>query len=288
MRIFLVPNLNKSQARQVCGQAVSILRQAGAVPLLAEEIRADCLLEQAEYHPEQACFALCDAIVTIGGDGTILRTARESLAFARPLLGVNLGRLGFLATCEISEMASKLTRLAKGDFMTDTRMLLQASIRQPDQPPQTLTALNEIVVFKGLRTQTMGMKVFCDDALVSSYRGDGVVLATPTGSTAYSLSAGGPILDAQIAGILLTPICAHSLQSPPMVFSSNRRLRVQVESETDEPVYLSADGNHPAQAISPHSRLELARAEQVVTLVRFNLADQFEAIDKKLIRKITL
>lgn len=288
MKIYLVPNLDKPQTRYICAQAAEILRHAGAEALF------DCDTVSRDMIPGGCCVSAqqamrqCDAIVTVGGDGTLLRTARESLAWQKPLLGINLGRVGFLATCEVSEMPVKLTRLAKGDFMPDRRMLLEAIVSQPGKKPAVLTALNEVALFKGLRTQTMGLRVFCDDVPVSNYRGDGVILATPTGSTAYSLSAGGPILDAEILGMLLTPICAHSLQSPPMVFSAGRRLRVEVETEGDEPVYLSADGQHPPLAISAQSSVELGRAAQAVTLVRFNKADQFEAIDKKLIRKVTL
>lgn len=288
MTILLVPNLNKPQAQAVCLRAAMALYRYGAQVLLEDALQQSCPIQGAEYLPIDQAMEKCDAIVTIGGDGTILRAARDSLSYQKPLLGINLGRMGFLATCEVGELDKKLGCLVRGEYMANRRMLLEAVVCQPDKPSVTLTALNEVVLFKGLRTQTMGLEVFCDETPVSCYRGDGVVLATPTGSTAYSLSAGGPILDASISGILFTPICAHSLQNPPMVFSARRRLRVQVESETDEPVYLAADGHYPPLAISPQSRLELGKAAQEITLVQFSQADQFEAIDKKLIRKITL
>lgn len=288
MTVFIVPNLRKPQAAEISQRTADILQQAGASILFSEQDAKQLGRSGFEGISHQQAIEQCDAIVTIGGDGTMLRIAREVQPFQKPLLGINLGRLGFLATCEISEMEHKLTRLAKGDFLPDRRMLLQAVVHQAGQKDCCLTALNEIVVSKGLRTQTIGLEVFCDGSSVSRYRGDGVVIATPTGSTAYSLSAGGPVVDAQIEGILLTPVCAHSLQSPPMVFSSSRRLRIQMQCESDEPIYLTADGNHPAMEISPHSTVELVRAENMVILVRFNLADQFEAIDKKLIRKVSL
>ena len=288
MTVFIVPNLKKPQTKEVCKQAASILKQANANVLFSEKDAEQLKLVGYEGISHQQAIEQADAIVTIGGDGTMLRIAQEVQPYRKPLLGINLGRLGFLSTCEVSEMQQKLNRLAKGDFIQVERMMLQAVVQEPDKKPKTFLALNDVVIFKGLRTQTIGLEVLCDGVRVSRYRGDGVVIAAPTGSTAYSLSAGGPILDAEIQGILMTPICAHSLQSPPMVFSAQRQLQICIQTESEEPVYLSADGNHPALEISPKTSVTLFQAENKVILIQFSKADQFEAIDKKLIRKITL
>lgn len=284
MTVFIVPNLKKPQAKEVCKQATSILKEANADVLFSENDAEQLELKGYEGISHQQAIEQADAIVTIGGDGTMLRIAQEVQPYRKPLLGINLGRLGFLSTCELSEMQYKLNRLAKGDFVQVERMMLQAVVQDSGKEPKKFLALNDIVIFKGLRTQTIGLEVLCDGVRVSSYQGDGVVIATPTGSTAYSLSAGGPILDAEIQGILMTPICAHSLQSPPMVFSAQRQLQIGIQTESEEPVYLSADGNHPALEISPKTNVTLFQAENKVILIQFSKADQFEAIDKKLIR----
>ena len=131
------------------------------------------------------------------------------------------------------------------------------------------TALNDVVLYKGWRMQTIEFAVWCDGTLVNRYRGDGVIVATPTGSTAYSLSAGGPILDARIGGMVVTPICAHSLQSPPMEYTGS------------DPVCVSADGSGD-HSLSPGAQVEISLADSHLDLISFNPADQFMAIDKKL------
>ena len=253
MTVYMVLNQQKPEALQVAEQAAAILQQQGACTVWPD----------ADPARDEAALASADAVLTIGGDGTIR--------------GINLGRVGFLATCEIEEMPSKLARLAAGDYQLDRRMLLRARCDAWEQ-----TALNDVVLYKGWRMQTIEFAVWCDGTLVNRYRGDGVIVATPTGSTAYSLSAGGPILDARIGGMVVTPICAHSLQSPPMVFSAQRRLTIRVGEYTgSDPVCVSADGAGD-HSLSPGAQVEISLADSHLDLISFNPADQFMAIDKKL------
>ena len=158
------------------------------------------------------CFPRTDVILTIGGDGTILHEANFTLQYQKPILGINIGRCGFLATCEVDEMEEKLAALVRGEYMLDSRMLLYVRVLGEDGWEGH--ALNDVVVTKGRLQQAIDFSIYCDDILVEHYRGDGVIVATPTGSTAYSLAAGGPILDSQTKGIVVTPICPHSLTSP--------------------------------------------------------------------------
>ena len=267
MTVYLVLNQQKPEARRVAEEAARILEARGA----------RVVWPQADPARDEAALAGADAVLTIGGDGTILHTARRALPHGLPILGVNLGRVGFLATCEIEEMPRKLALLAAGEFARDRRMLLQAACGG-----WRSTALNDVVLYKGRRMQTIEFAVFCDGMLVNRYRGDGVIIATPTGSTAYSLSAGGPILDARIDGMVVTPICAHSLQSPPMVFSARRRLTIQAEEcAGGEGVCVSADGAEE-EPLGPGAQVEISLADSYLDLISFNPADQFMAIDKKL------
>ena len=267
MTVYMVLNQQKPEALQVAEQAAAILQQQGACTVWPD----------ADPARDEAALASADAVLTIGGDGTILHTARRTQPYGIPILGINLGRVGFLATCEIEEMPSKLARLAASDYQLDRRMLLRARCDAWEQ-----TALNDVVLYKGWRMQTIEFAVWCDGTLVNRYRGDGVIVATPTGSTAYSLSAGGPILDARIGGMVVTPICAHSLQSPPMVFSAQRRLTIRVGEYTgSDPVCVSADGAGD-HSLSPGAQVEISLADSHLDLISFNPADQFMAIDKKL------
>lgn len=278
MNIFLVPNTQKQQAIAVAKQAAALLLKWGA-SLWMENAFASLMGNSAVvFCGEEEALTQCDVIVTVGGDGTILRMARRSLAYNRPILGINVGRLGFLATVEADEL-EKLKCIVTGEYHLDCRNTL--AVRVSGQPQEAHMALNEVVIAKACVSQTMDIEIYCDDTLVYSYQGDGVIVATPTGSTAYSLSAGGPVLDARIAGLVVTPICAHSMHSPPMVFSAERKLRICANPPQDSKVFYSCDGL-PETALERGETVEAALSDQCMTLISLHEADQFDAIDKKL------
>lgn len=279
MTVFLIPNLSKEDAVSTTQRAVKTLCAAGAEVLLPV-CAQPCFPEMPVRFMEEAqAYEHCDVIVTVGGDGTILHAAQQSLGYGKPLLGINIGRMGFLATVEADEM-EKLERLAKGDFSLDQRALLSVSVNGKNCFHQT--ALNDVVIGKSVLSKTVEVQIFCDNILVNHFQGDGVVVATPTGSTAYSLSAGGPILDAHINGIVVTPICAHSLTSAPLVLSAERRLRITL-SAPQEPhtALLSCDGRNP-EMISFYDTVDVALSDKCIKLICFDEADQFDAIDTKL------
>ena len=277
MKVFLVPNLNKELAYDAAAKAVEALISHGADVLLDEKTRTALSFEAVHYCNVNDALKNCDAIVTIGGDGTLLHIADKSAG--KPLLGINVGRLGFLATVEFDEISSKLARLAKGEYTIDRRSMLDITILGKEK--KCLHALNDIIISKPNISNTIDVDIYCDGIPVNSFRGDGVIVATPTGSTAYSLSAGGPVLDARIEGILVTPVCAHGLHNPPMVFSANRKLRITVSAYDCIDAQFSIDGKD-GQSIECGETVAISLASEYMTLVCFNEADQFEAIDKKL------
>lgn len=219
MTVYISPNPGKISASEVALRAAQILQNHGASVLMCEDLRTVCNAAGVVYLPLEQCLERTDVILTIGGDGTILHEANLSLKHAKPILGINLGRCGFLATCEVSEMESKLPAVARGEFQLDNRMLLYAHVLGHDGWEGH--ALNDVVVTKGRLQQAIDFSIYCDDILVEHYRGDGVIVATPTGSTAYSMAAGGPILDSQTKGVVVTPICPHSLAVRPWCLRRN-------------------------------------------------------------------
>lgn len=279
MTVCISPNPGKVSANEIALRAAQILLNHGAAVVMCEFFRESCSAMGVLYLPQTECLERADVILTIGGDGTILHEADLSLQYSKPILGVNLGRCGFLATCEIHEMETKLAAVARGEFQLDARMLLYVRILGNDTWEGH--ALNDVVVAKGRLQQAIDFSVYCDDILVEHFRGDGVVVATPTGSTAYSLAAGGPILDSQTKGIVVTPICPHSLASPAMVFAQERKLNVCVGHVADGEVIISCDGNdgYPLKA---GATAEIRLSDRVVKLITFGRADQFQAIDQKL------
>ena len=276
MTIFLIPNLNKARAAQVTDHAVRFLLDAGAQVLLPE--KAAELLERPHLAARDG-YSRGDVVLTVGGDGTILHAARAGLNWHKPILGINLGRTGFLATCEVEEMPEKLRLLAEGRYTLDPRGLLLARSANGWQAE----AINDVVLFGRTRMHPMDYKVYCDGCFVSSYRSDGLILATPTGSTAYAFSAGGPVLDAAADVVVLTPVCAHNAQVAPLVFAAGRRLELVADAENRDTCYACADSTAQCD-LQPGDVLTVTAAPQKLQLITFYDSEQFHAIENKLMR----
>ena len=276
---YISPKPGESSARELALRAAQILRTHGASVLMEQKGKQDCNIAGVEYLPGEACMEQTDVILTIGGDGTILHVANLTLSYHKPILGINLGRCGFLATCEVDELETKLSAVARGRYSLDSRMLLYVWGLGDDGWEGH--ALNDVVVTKGRLQQAIDFSVYCDDILVEHFRGDGVIVATPTGSTAYSLAAGGPILDSQTKGIVVTPICPHSLATPPMVFAQERKINICVGQVADDEVFISCDGDD-GYTLRAGATAVVRLSDQNVQLITFSRADQFQAIDQKL------
>ena len=279
MTVYISPNPGKAMAYGISQRAAQILLTHGAQVLMQDGLQAECMTMGVVYLSQKECLERTDVILTIGGDGAILHEANLSLEYRKPILGINLGRCGFLATCEVDEMEAKLSAVARGEYFLDNRMLLYVRVLGDDSWEGH--ALNEVVMTKGRLQQAVDFSIYCDDILVEHYRGDGVIVATPTGSTAYSLAAGGPILDSQTKGIVVTPICPHSLASPAMVFAQERKINLCVGQVADEEVFISCDGD-AGYSVKAGATAEVRLSDQVVQLITFSKADQFQAIDQKL------
>lgn len=279
MTVYISPNPGKSSARELALRAAQILRAHGASVLMEHKWQQSCNIAGVEYLPFETCMEQTDVILTIGGDGTILHVANQTLSYHKPILGINLGRCGFLATCEVDELETKLSAVARGQYSLDSRMLLYVRVLGDDRWEGH--ALNDVVVTKGRLQQAIDFSVYCDDILVEHFRGDGVIVATPTGSTAYSLAAGGPILDSQTKGIVVTPICPHSLATPPMVFAQERKINICVGQVADDEVFISCDGDD-GYTLRAGATAVVRLSDQNVQLITFSRADQFQAIDQKL------
>ena len=279
MTVYISPNPGKAMAYGISQRAAQILLTHGAQVLMQDGLQAECMTMGVVYLSQKECLERTDVILTIGGDGTILHEANLSLEYRKPILGINLGRCGFLATCEVDEMEAKLSAVARGEYFLDNRMLLYVRVLGDDSWEGH--ALNDVVMTNGRLQQAVDFSIYCDDILVEHYRGDGVIVATPTGSTAYSLAAGGPILDSQTKGIVVTPICPHSLASPAMVFAQERKINLCVGQVADEEVFISCDGD-AGYSVKAGATAEVRLSDQVVQLITFSKADQFQAIDQKL------
>ena len=282
MTIYISPNPGKTSANESALRTAQILMNHGAAVLMCEQPRTSCSTAGVVYLPLEECLEQADVILTIGGDGTILHEANLSLRYAKPILGITLGRCGFLATCEVSEMEAKLSAVARGEFSVDNRMLLYVRVLGHDGWEGH--ALNDVVVTKGRLQQAIDFSIYCDDILVEHYRGDGVIVATPTGSTAYSLAAGGPILDAAADVLVLTPVCAHNVHAAPLVFAADRHLKIIADAENRDGSFACADSSAQCDLL-PGESLLVTGCGQRLRLIAFDDAEQFHAIENKLMRR---
>jgi NAD+ kinase len=265
VRIGLVANLNKPRAPALAGELTDWLARAGVEAVLPPE-----LARLLGWHGPVATLAelapTVEFVVVLGGDGTLLGVARACLPASPPLLGVNLGHVGFLTEVELADLYRELPLFLAGRGVVDERAMLEGLVRCADGSQRRLVALNDVVLAKGPFSRLLRVRVQVGRACLASYRGDGVILATATGSTAYSLSAGGPILHPSVAGVIVTPICPHTLHQRPTVVAGAEWVEVSVRAEHTD-IMLTTDGQE-GWAFSPHDRLQVRLGPGLARLLR--------------------
>ena len=221
-----------------------------------------------------------DLLVCFGGDGTILHAARDATMHDVPILGVNLGSVGFMAELERTEL-SLLSLLGKGVHRTEERMMLDIRVVRSGKVIHETLALNDAVISNGSMARVAELDVLADDEVVTEFTGDGVIIATPTGSTAYSMSAGGPIVEPTSSCIIVTPVCAHQLSVRAMVLGAERKVAVQVPRSTKKHLFLSVDGGK-AIRLAGGDRVELTRSARTTTLIRLSERSFYQIMRQKL------
>lgn len=266
MNIAIITNEAKDIDRRVSRSAALLLRDAGANVLE---------IANTEAIPSGINFA-----ITFGGDGTLLHAARQTAYSQTPILGVNVGTLGYLAELEPGEI-SMLTQLLDGNYHIEKRMLLSLKLIRDGQTILEDICLNDAVVTHGDIMRVIPLTLYCDGMEVKFFRGDGIIASTPTGSTAYSLSAGGPIVDPKSDSILLTPLSAHALYAKSFVFSDQRTVDIQVGELENRSAYLSSDG-FDAHRLHTGDIVRLSRSEHSVSLVKLKNEGFFSLLYRKL------
>lgn len=262
VRIGLVARFDVEEAVSTALELAEWLERRGLTVALDPDSAALSGFEGDRYDADEPY----DLVVVLGGDGTLLGTARN-LAGRAPILGVNLGRLGFLTELKRGELYTHLGRVLAGDFQLEERSLLQVELVRPGAAPIAYRALNDAVIAKAVVGRIIDLNLRIDGQLVASYRGDGLILATPTGSTAYNLSAGGPIVDPGLPVVMVTPICPHTLSLRPMVVPDTRELEVEVVGRAGEQGFLTLDGQQGA-SLGIEDRVRVTRCAERVKLVK--------------------
>jgi len=221
-----------------------------------------------------------DLLVCFGGDGTILHAARDATMHNVPILGVNLGSVGFMAELEKTEL-SLLSLLGKGTHRMEERMMLDIKVIRGGKVISENLALNDAVISNGSMARVAELDVLADDEVVTEVTGDGVIIATPTGSTAYSMSAGGPIVEPTSSCIIITPVCAHQLSARAMVLGAERKVAVQLPRGSRKHLFLSVDGGK-ALRLAGGDRIEISRSEHSTKLIRLSERSFYQIIRQKL------
>lgn len=224
--------------------------------------------------------SVVDLLVVLGGDGTLLAMARALAGKPVPILAVNLGGLGFLTVITREELYPTLEGVLSGDFQTERRVQIAAEIVRADEAIASYVALNDVVLNKGAIARILDFEVFVDGKFVSTYKSDGLIVSTPTGSTAYSLAAGGPVVAPSVQAFIVTPICAHTLTNRPLVISDSSKIEVVVKSQR-ESSYVTVDGQVGIAARS-EDIVRMKKASSWVELVEPAEKNYFEILRQKL------
>ena len=222
-----------------------------------------------------------DLAVVVGGDGTLLYVARELAPHRVPIIGVNLGRLGFLADIQADDMTTEIGKILDGDYQTENRLLLYAEVMRKGRIVHTASAFNDVIVSKGELARMIEFETYVDGEFVHSIRGDGMIVASPTGSTAYALSSGGPILHPTLEALAIVPICPHTLSNRPIVISSDSIVEILMMRIADQHAYASFDGQSTF-TLQDNDRVYVRRAEHEVELLHPSGRSHFEVMRIKL------
>ena len=230
----------------------------------------------------ESAFRECDMCIVIGGDGTILHTAQQIIPYGHPILGINLGRLGFLATLEANQL-SMLEKLKSGDYALEERMLLDIHV-QSGKAEFSRLALNDVVISKSEAAKIVDIQVSCAGRLIGDYRADGIILSTPTGSTGYSLSAGGPIVSPAASLFVMTPLAPHTLNSRSIILPPENEITVKIGPGRDEKVeqavvYFDGDTRVP---MVTGDRVEISRSQKDTLIVKIHNSSFLETLSRKM------
>jgi NAD+ kinase len=274
-----VANLDKPFCQRAVPQAAECLRRLGA-SLVVDQATAGLLSEAVTTLEDTAAVArVVDVLLVFGGDGTMLRAGRETAGSGTPIFGINTGHLGFLTGSNLRQMPEALEQIAAGSFRVADRAVIEARGRVMDCPFELL-ALNDVVISRGASSRVIELEVLVNGELLTRYRADGLIISTPTGSTAYSLSAGGAIVSPEAEVFALTPICPHTLSNRSVIVSLKSRLQVKVLNDKPATI-LSADGQ-VVQELAGGVEVTMRRSRRRVKLVQLNGQSFFGTLRAKL------
>lgn len=277
--IGIISRPRRSNLSEVVPPLLSWLQGHG-IHVAYDQETASSLVEPSEGRSREQVAAASDLLLVLGGDGTLLAAARVAAPRGIPILPINMGSLGFLTSFMLEELYPALEDILAGRLTISERVMLHAELQRGDKILDKQTVLNEVVINKGALARMIELELSIDQDFVCRYRADGLIVASPTGSTAYSLSAGGPIVHPSVESFIITPICPHTLSDRPVVVGDTSTIEVKLSAGT-ESVFLTLDGQKgiPLQATD---RVRISRAQQLLKLIPTPNKSYFEILRNKL------
>lgn len=284
-KVMLYPNPTRDIDLLRSAQVAEILKKLNINVAMPDLILhgyefSDATLQNIEVMPLENAVAGADMIISLGGDGSILHTAKQAAVHNIPVLGINVGRIGYMAELEADELMC-LSDIVSGKYTTEARMMLDVEVHRDGDVIYRDIGLNDAVITKISYFNTADLDIYTDGFFISRYQGDGVIVATPTGSTAYSMSAGGPIVDPLSSNIIITPVCTHSLSAKPIVLSPERKITIQALSEPEGIMGVTVDGAK-VQPIKKGDQVVIKKSKMVTRLIRVKDKNFYDILCSKL------
>ncbi len=274
MTVAVLPNLDKRGAAEVVERLGVLLKAEQIEAYLPDTICGT----DFKHAPEDMLYKIADIIITIGGDGTIIRFAKRAALDNKPVLGINAGRMGYLANIEQNEL-NLISKLKSKEFFIEKRMMLSCELCENGKVINQYTALNDAVISSGFISRIIDISAGVGGDSIS-YRADGIIVSTPTGSTAYSMSAGGPIIDPLTESFCITPICSHSLSAKPILLGAHNTIKLKAYSKKRTEIFLTIDGRKVAQ-MRPFTEVRVTKSDKTVQLIRLNDRSFFKTLSYK-------
>ena len=281
LRIGIFPNMAKKEIENILEKMINFLQTQNVEVFLPEKVRVIGKFNKfiVDYN---FLYSNIDIALTLGGDGTLLSTGRKFASKGVPLCGINLGRVGFLAEIETDEIIDKLTKIINNNYFIEKRLMLVGVVYRNGEKIFSAEAINDIVVTKSGLSRMIKLKLLIDDILTAEYQADGIIFATSTGSTAYSLSAGGPIINPSLKVMLITPICPHSVNARPLIIDENEEIKLKVSARHND-IGLTVDGQI-VYPLLPGDLITIKKSLLTADFIRFTDKNYYKTIKKKLLR----
>lgn len=283
MIISVFPNILNNGVEELSRNVFSVLSELDSNVYVSGKLSQVFSGCDVMFGDEDEIMRICDISIAIGGDGTTLNVAKRAAEYNKPVLGINAGRLGFMSGLEQDEL-EHLNNVVTGNYEIDERLMLEADVVRDNEIICVYQCLNDVVISRGDFARLIDINITCNGRNVSNMRADGIIISTPTGSTAYSMAAGGPVVSPEAKCILATPICPHSLMDRSIIFSADRELVIKAFNDKNNTPVLTADGQESIE-IDAQAEVRVRVSKTTAKLIKLKPENFYEILNKKIIER---